>query len=199
MADRHFALKLITGPAAEPFTAAQAKQHLRVDESDDDTLIDTLILAARQKVESDCNRALMSQTWDLYLDAFPVNESPGIVVPNAPLQSVTSINYTDTSGDSQTWDSSKYRVDAISNPGRITPEFSETWPSTQSITGAVVVRFVAGYGDASTTVPRDLLQAMLMLIGHWYENRESVVVGTISSAVPQSYEWLIAPHRVFDF
>jgi len=199
MADRHFALETLIGPSSEPFTIAEAKSHLRVDESADDTLIDTLITAARVRAENDLNRALITTTFELHLDAFPDNDSPGIVVPSAPLQSVASIKYTDTSGDVQTWDSSKYRVDSKSQPGRITPTFDESWPAAQCVTGAVVVRFVAGYGDQSTNVPRDILQAMLMLIGHWYENRESVVIGTITGSVPQAYDWLIAPHRVLEF
>jgi uncharacterized phiE125 gp8 family phage protein len=199
MSDQHYSLALITAPAAEPFTTAQAKSHLRVTESADDTLIDTLILAARKRAESDLGRALITQTWEMYLDEFPFNYSPGIVPPRAPLQSVTSIKYIDNDGVEQTWSSADYRVDVKSEPGRITPEWSESWPTPRVITNAVTVKYVAGYGDASTDIPQDIRQAMLMLIGHWYENRESIVVGTITAPVPQSYEWLIAPHKVFDF
>ncbi len=182
----------------EPLTTAQAKAHLRVDISDDDTLIDAIILAARKRLETDSSLALITQTLEMTLDCFPPGNCP-IQLKRPPLQSVTSIKYIDTDGVEQTWSSSLYRVDTASRPSRITPAYDESYPSTREVTGAVTIRFVAGYGDASTNVPEDLIQALKMLIGHFYENREDVITGTISSQLPHAYKWLTSTHKAKDF
>ena len=199
MRHSHFALTEVTAPDVEPFTTSEAKDHLRVDVDDDDTLIDNLIIAARKRLENDTSRALITQTWDLFMDRFPLSDRIAIEVPKAPLQSVTSIKFIDTDGVLQTLDSSKFRVDIASDPGRITPAFNEVYPSTREVTNAVEVRFVAGYGDASRDIPDDLEQAMLMLIGHWYEHRETVAQGVSAVKVPMAYEFLHMPHKTWDF
>ncbi|MDV2503086.1 MAG: head-tail connector protein [bacterium] len=198
-----WALEEFTAPTKEPITTDEAKAHLRVDITDDDTLIDSLVNAARLYAEGFTSRALITQTWDLFLDDFPA--SPGrlrqeaIIVPKAPLQSITTVKYLDTAGDQQTLAASKYRVDAKSHPGRITPAYGEVWPTTRGVINAVEVRFIAGYGDAETDVPQQIIQGMLMLIGHLYENREAVIVGTTASNVPQATEYLLWPYRLFRF
>lgn len=191
----HYSLELITAPSAEPMTTAEAKSHLRVDLSDDDDLIDSIVKAAREKLEVDTGRALITQTFDLHLDVFP--DDCVIKVPRPTLQSITSIKYLDPDGVEQTLDASKYRIDSKSTPARIIPAYGESWPSIRATTNAVVVRCIAGYGDASTDIPQDLIQAMKLLVGHYYENREDVITGTIATAIPQAYEWLKAPHKVF--
>ena len=186
---------LITGPSAEPLTTAAAKSHLRVDVTDDDTLIDSLVVAARQYCENHLRRALITQTWDVYFDTFPAR----IKVPLPRLQSVTSIKYTDTEGVTTTLAASKYKVDVISEPGRIDPAYGEVWPSTRAEMNAVVVQFKAGYGDASTDIPDTVLEAHKLLIGHWYEHREAVLVGVGAVRVPLAVEALLSGERVLEF
>jgi len=194
MAHSHFALSIETIPSNEPISTAEAKAHLRVDISDDDTLIDRLVKAARQRLEADTGQVLITQVWNMYLDCFPSSNYQPIKVLNPPLVSIDSITYVDGNGDVQTWDSSEYRVDTKSMPARITPASGYSWPSISNVTNAITIQFTAGYGDDGSDVLEDLRQAMLMLIGHWYENRESVVIGTITAPVPQAYEWLISNH-----
>ena len=162
-------LKIATAPAVEPVSLTTAKLHCRVDTTADDDLITALIVAARRHVEAVSRRALITQTWDYVLDDWP--DTP-FEIPLPPLQSITSITYVDEDGDSGTVDSGDYIVDS--------------WPSDtlQDIAG-VRVRFVAGYADAATDVPQHFIQAMLLLIGHWYENREAVAT---SGAVPKQLE-----------
>jgi len=191
------ALELVTAPAAEPITTAVAKSHLRVDVSDDDTLIDQLVASARIAAETFTRRSLITQTWDLKVDRFPPFE---ILIPKAPLASVTSLKYTDSAGTQQTWDASNYTVDAPVGPqadvGRIVKAFGVSWPSTRAEINAVEVRFVAGYGTTGATdVPAGILQGMLMMIGHMYENRQNVVIGTIAQEVPQMNQSLWMPYR----
>jgi uncharacterized phiE125 gp8 family phage protein len=95
--------RLVTDAASEPITAAQAKTHCRIDTSLDDTYIGILIKTARQKVEEDTDRAMLTQTWKIYLDDFPASDSEPILFPRSPLIAVSSVAYTDTAGSSQTW------------------------------------------------------------------------------------------------
>src|SRR3990172_9406936 len=109
------ALALVTAPATEPVTRTEAKVHLRIESAvtADDTLIDRLIIVARQLGEAHTGRAFITQTWDLKLDAFPAGR---IRLPKAPLSSISSVTYLDTNGASQTWDSGDYLVDAPAGP-----------------------------------------------------------------------------------
>lgn len=191
------ALTLVAGPAVEPATTSEAKSHLRVDISDDDTLIDNLVTAMRDHVETITRRALITQTWDYVLDAFPQDDE--LVLPLPPLQSVTSVKYTDTDDNESTFSSDNYRVDTDSEPGRIVLKNGYTWPSdTLKSVGGVVVRFVAGYGDAASDVPQAIIQALLLMVGHLYENREAAqfVAGGNVQVLPMGIEMLLWPYRV---
>lgn len=181
----------------EPVTLAEAKNHMRVSHQDEDGLIDALIPAARQWVEHFTKRALVDQTWQLTLDAFPAAE---LWIPRPPLMSVTSIDYTKQDGTSDSVDSSIYIVDTDHLPGRVALADGESWPSDdlQSI-AAVIVTYQAGYGSSADDVPRPLRHAVLMLVGHLYEHRETVVVGGGGNDVelPLASRALAWPYRVF--
>lgn len=165
------ALTLVTAPAAEPLTLAEAKDQLRVDHSVEDDLITALIVAARQKAETITRRAFVTQTWDLTLDKFPVWCNGPIEVPLGQLQSVDSFTFIDADGTTQTLDDALYKVDTVSEPGRIVPVYGQSWPVTRCEINAVTIRFTAGYGEAGV-VPQIIKQAMLLMICFWYENRE---------------------------
>ena len=164
-------LKLITPPAAEPVTLQEAKEHLRITGSDEDALLTTFIEVAREYCEEYQNKAYITQTWDLSLDEFP--ESP-YSLPKPPLQSISSIKYYDQDGTEQEFNATDYLVDTASVKGRISLAYGKTWPSVtlQPING-VVIQFVAGYGDATTDVPERIRNAIKVLIGQIYENREA--------------------------
>ena len=194
----HFSLYTVTAPSVEPISLADAKLHLRVDVDTDDDLINAIIKAARQRLEIDARVALITQTLEMRLDCFPV-DGDDILLLRPPLQSVTSIKYVDTDGVEQTWSSDDYAADIYSTPARIRPAYGEVYPTARSVNNAVTIRYTAGYGDAATAVPDDLLQALKLLIGHFYENREDVITGTIASKLPNAYKWLVAPHQGFRF
>ncbi len=188
-------LTLFAAPSEEPLTLAEAKDHLEEVATYKDDYITTLITVARQWAENHTRRALISQTWDLFLDGFPPWT---IEMPKPPLASVTTVKYTDTDGVQQTLAASLYDVDINAERGRIEPALNQVWPVTRSVMNAVEIRFVAGYG-AAADVPKKIKQAMLMLIGQLYDNREDTVTGTTVSKVPQSSEWLIADYRSVRF
>ena len=186
--------KLFLAPTEEPLTVEQVKDHLRVDGTDQDIWIEERIVAAREYCEGFQNRAYITQTWDLYLDWFSCGDCC-IKIPKPPLVSVTSITYLDTAGVSQTLAASTYKVDTVSELGRIALAYGQSWPSTYDEINTVVIRFVAGYG-AAAAVPKRVTQAMYLLIGHWFENRETVLTGTISKEVEFSVESLLWQERV---
>lgn len=186
----HGSLKsLVSGPATEPISIAEAKSHLRVDGPDEDLAISNLITEARQYCERLTNRAFGVQTWDMWTDRF----HPAVEVPKPPLSSVTSVTYTDTDGNSQTATGSIYTVDADSIPGRVYLAYNQSWPSTQSIPKAVKIRYVAG----SSTTPGPVKRAMLLLIGHWYNNREDQIIGTVATSIDHAARNLLAPYIVY--
>ncbi len=174
------ALKLITGPVVEPVSLEEAKLHLRVDIADDDYLIDGLLRTAREYVEDVSGRALCTQTWELVADAWPGDT---FVLPKPPLQSVTSIKYTSDAGVEATFSSASYHVDTDSEPGRVVLRSTASWPTvTLADINGIRVRYVCGYGATAGDVPQRYRQAIALLVGHWYENRESIVA---SGAMPK--------------
>ena len=188
-------LVITVEPAEEPVTTAEAKDHMRVDTSDDDTLIDGLITASRLYAENYTNRAFVTQTLAVRLDAFPASQ---INLPRAPAASVTSIQYIDGDGATQTWSSANYTVDAYSKPARVLPVYDEDFPSTRAEIDAVTVTFVAGYGGASA-VPEGLKLAIKTLVGHWYENREGSTYQHKVHLIPLAINALLTQFRIPQF
>lgn len=161
------ALKLITAPVEEPLLLSEVKTWLRVDVTDFDVEINSLIVAARQYCESFLNRALVTQTWELTLDAFP--DMP-LKLPKPPLQSVNSVTYIDSTGASTVWASSNYIVDNSSEPGRIGFTYGNTWPSvTLQPINSFKVQFTCGYGNGAA-VPENIKNAMRLYISHRFDN-----------------------------
>lgn len=208
-----YAVTQITPPAVEPISLAQAKAHLRVDISDDDAYITALIIAARQYAENYTKRVFITQTWNLLVDDFsmyrnglfflPSSITPWtqeLVIPKAPLQSIVSINYLNTAGVSTTLDPSLYTVDTSSLPGRLYPSYGQIWPSTQAFPHAVTIQFIAGYGLAAA-VPNTIVQALLLLVSHWYENREPIVAerGVVPAELPLAVDALLGVEQVIEF
>lgn len=174
-------LKVTVGPTFEPVTLAEAKAHCRVDISDDDALITSQISAARAYLEHTFGRAIAAQTILLHLAAFPLvsqsNPRGAIKLPRPPLASVTSVYYYDGTGELTQLDASAYQVDDVREPGEIVPAPGTDWPDSQEDrVGAVKVTYVAGVATAGAIDPR-IKQAVLMLVAHWYENRETATVG----------------------
>jgi len=166
-------LKQTAAPSVEPVSTTVLKGWLRVDTSDDDTLLGSLSAGARAYFENATNRQLITATWQFKVATFP-NDGGDFILTVSPLQSVTSVTYVNTSDVVTTWDSSNYVVDTDSNVGRLRPAYNVDYPSdVRGYDQDVVVTFVAGYGDAASDVPDGALLAVKLLAGNWYENRES--------------------------
>lgn len=191
------ALSLVTAPANDILTLSEVKTHLRVDGSDEDTLISNLIDAATSYIDGYTGvlgRCLITQTWDWKLDSFPDSNTLAMDMPLGDVQSITSIKYIDVDGVEQTWDSSEYNLDLDTSPERIYLTYDKYWPETQDIENAVAVRFVAGYGDTASEVPAAIRQAALMLIGTMYCNRETAR-GMRMHEMPFAAKHLLAPFK----
>ncbi len=195
-------LRLITAPAMEPINLIEARLHLKLDATGspaahpDDSIVTSLITAIRQHLDGRdgrLNRCLISQDWELVLDEFPSNE---IRIPLPPLQQIFSVKYDDVNGAEQIFPSSDYVVDTVSQPGWILPKTGKSWPATMDTINAVRIRFKAGYGDAAANVPTPIRQAMLLMIGHLYENRELVTIGHIAPELPFTAEALLSAYEV---
>lgn len=183
-------LDLATAPGTEPLTVAEAKAYRRIEGSTEDALVGDLITAARELFEEETGRQVITATWRLHLNRFPVGRAP-IIVPKPPLQSVTSVTYLDADGASQTWDASEYTVVAPSGPfarpGVIYPKPGYTYPTSLVAANAVTVTFVAGYGAAATDVPDSLRSTLQAMVGDLYEQRETFLAGTIVTPNPALY------------
>lgn len=195
-------LKLITGPTVEPLTLVETRLHLKLDATGsplshpDDSLVNNLIKAARMHLDGRhgrLSRALITQTWELVLDKFPDND---IRIPLAPLISITSIKYDDPNAVEQTVVSSNYVVDVVSSFGWVVPIVGFSWPVPLDTINAVRIRFIAGFGPAASDVPEPIRQAMLLMIGNWYENREEVVIGQAAMQIPMAAEALLSAYEL---
>lgn len=164
------ALRVVTKPAKEPVTLAEAKAHLRVDANDDDTYISSLITSARMLLEELEWRTYITTTYEMTARKFATR----IYLRRPPAQSVVSIQYIDANGVLQTLDASKYVLNANAVPAYIEPAYGEVWPTIRQGPEAVRIQYKAGYGDNESDVPEYTRQAILLLVGHWYRTREAV-------------------------
>lgn len=187
------ALTLVTAPAVEPITLDDAKRHLRVDHSDEDGHILGLIASARNWAENYTRRAFITQTWAATYDGFP----RVFHVERPPLQSVVAASFTyDYDGTHTQVPTSVYDVDTDSEPGRVYEAYGQSWPTPRIIQNSVRLRFVAGYGDAPEDVPAQIRHALRLMVSHFHENREPVIVGASVVDVPMSAEYLLKPYQV---
>jgi len=193
-------LVLKTAPTGEPLTLAEAKAHLNVESGDDDTYINTLITVARERFETDTGRAFYRRTYYLDLDEFPNGDSIPLQMP--PLLSVTSVKHYATGGATSTVSAAVYGTDTSREPGRVVLNDSYSWPSdTIRSWNGVRVEYVAGYGTASqaaTEIPKAAKQAMLLLVGDMYQDRETAIVGTIRTKI-DAYDRLVWKYKVVSF
>jgi uncharacterized phiE125 gp8 family phage protein len=180
--------KQTVAPTLSVVSLDEAKDHCAVAGTDHDAYLSALIQRATGVVEGRTSRQLLPATWTLTLERFPCE----IELRKPPVTAVSSIQYIDTAGDTQTLSSDDYQTDLSSNdaPARIKPAYSLSWPTTRSGTyGAVVVTFTAGYASASA-VPSILKHAILFLVAHWFSMREAVTEGS-ASEIPQGLEMLL--------
>lgn len=184
---------LLAGPAAEPVTLAEARAFLRVDDTAEDAFITTLITAARLHVEGTTGRALMAQSWRVVRDNWP--EDRVVVLPVAPLMSLTSVTAYDAEGNGTNIALMQFQPETGATPGRIfLPRNIDGAPALRRY-NAIEIDYAAGYGTEPDDVPADLRQAVLTLVGYWFEHRDAVVIAGSGAIVPAGFDRLIANYR----
>ena len=195
-------LKLVTPPDDPVVSLADAKAHLRVFHDDDNAYIEALVAAAVGNLDGAdgwLGRALAPQTWQFSVDRFPYRvdlRTGRLAIPLAPLISVDAVEYMATDGT--TGALTGYRVFGVGSkqPGYIMPAVDTSWPSTKCEPEAVTVTFTAGYAESGgeAAVPSGIKHAILLMVGHWFENREDVGDTKIAK-IPMASEYLLMPHR----
>ena len=187
-------------PATEPVTLVEVKEHLRVDFSDEDDYINTLITTARKYCESYTNKVFITQTWRQNMAYFP----NVIQLKVSPVISLTSLKYYDTDEAQQTItdNSNNFQKDFLSDTGSIHEGLVNAFPSVGDTINAVEIITVCGYGAASY-VPANIKHAIKLMVSHLYENREgvNVVVGGLAMQIelPNAVKHLLSPFRVKTF
>lgn len=187
------ALELVTAPTTTPITAAEAKTQMRVEHSDDDTLIARLVdvAVAFCDAKGALGKAMITQTWAQWLAPNPST----VRLLLGPVQSVTAVKYYNASNVLTTDTLSNYDVLGTSTYTTVKPKTGYTWPTTYNRDDAIKIEYTVGYGDATTDVPQNVRHALMMLVAHWYENRENELIGVSSQTLPFGFEELLGQDR----
>lgn len=188
----HHALELIDAPATTPISLAEVKTQLRIETSDDDTMLSRLInvAVAYVDVKGVLGAGMITQKWGQWL----ANNPGTVTLALGPVQSVTAVKYYDEAGVLQTDTLSNYEVFGTSTSTTIAPKSGFSWPSAQSRPDAIRIEYEIGYGDAASDVPDTLRHALLMLVAHWYENREQTTSDRMAE-VPFGFNELVGIER----
>ena len=181
-----------TAAAVAILTIAEAKTHLKVDTSADDTLIENLISAATESAQIFTNRFFINTTLNQFGDTW----SDLATLFKSPVSSVAHVKYYDSDNTQQTLATSVYQKDLEHQPARIGLKPNQSFPSLADRINAVECQYVVGYGSAASDVPQGIKQAVLLTIGNWYQNREEVVVGRIATELPKSAQYLLEQYKV---
>ncbi|MTH95855.1 head-tail connector protein [Roseibium sp. RKSG952] len=178
-------------PAVEPVSLDDMRKHLRLVSTAEDGTLASLITAARSHVEQATRRALITQGWRMFLDAWP----PGRVVPLplAPVSQLDQILVYDLDGMPTTLDPDAWVLLKEQDPPRLKVAAGAGYPA-QGVSG-IEIGFTAGYGPAAEDVPAGLKQAVKLLAAHWFENREAGSDRPVAT-VPVGFDRLVLTNRV---
>lgn len=187
-------LKLFAARAAQPVTLAEAKLHLRVDNSVEDALISALIVAATDDAEHLMGRAVLPQQWQLTLDSF---ESDALVLQRPTVTAVVSVKYLQASdGALTTLANTEYTLAAASDfTARLVPAYGKSWPATRAMPEAVQVVFSCGYANEAS-VPEPIKAWVKLRVGALYANREGWTAGKKLEQNPH-VDYLLDRYRVW--
>lgn len=208
-----FSLKQVTQPSHEPVSLADMKDFLRISSTDQDNVVSGLITAARTVAEQYLRRIMVSQQWEIKFDKTPgswpfsygfgatlLSPYREIHIPLNPVISVDLFQYTDiNTGDLVTLvEGTDYQVSTDSEPARLQPGYGQAWPISRWVLDSLILKFTVGYGDTTLSPvvgvdpPEPINLAIKLMVGHYYENRES-------QEMPKVAMDILQPYRVFDF
>jgi uncharacterized phiE125 gp8 family phage protein len=175
---------IVTPPTVEPVILDEIREHSRIDIHEEDSYFETRITGAREAAEGYTQSRYITQTWDDSFDSFWWD----MVLAQQPVQSITSVTYTDTDGDTQTLANTVYELGTLHGLGILRLKFNQTWPTdVQRHPDAVTVRYVAGYGLA-VDVPQRIKQAIELYVSHFNEAREG------EDPLSRSFQNMLGPY-----
>ena len=180
---------LYSAPVVEPVSVEDVAAHCRITSHDDDEELAGLITVARTHLEDICWSAFITQTWDYYWNAFDAQ----LWLPRPPFQSIVKFQYMNAAGTLTNVSSNVYETSAENGISYARLKYLQTWPTPRGYCDDVYVQVKCGYGDAETNVPMPIRQAIKLLVGHWYSNREPI--GQIGTQIEMTVDSLIAPYR----
>jgi uncharacterized phiE125 gp8 family phage protein len=182
-------LKLIKTVDAATAVVSDVEQKLftKIDETADDALVTQLNATATDYVADRLERAFVTETWELSLDAWPMDGCP-IELCRVPAIAITSITYIDTDGASQTLASTQYTLDDKAEPPAIYRAYEITWPTVREVVNAITVTFTVGYGTAASSTPEKFKEIIKFYFSHLYEHREPTA----------EKQWRDVPHTLED-
>lgn len=190
---RDDALQLLEAPVATPVSLSEVKDQLRVEHTDDDALLLRLIKTASAYIDAKgaLGHAIISQKWGQWVTSVPPQS---VRLAMGPVIAVSDVKYYDENGVLQADDLNNYHVTGTGFTTQIGPKVGFGWPVTQDRADAIRIEYAAGYGAAAADVPETLRHAMMLLIGHWYDNRENAMKDELSN-IPYGFDMLIDMHR----
>jgi len=186
-------------PVSPPLDVELVRQHCRLDDLDQADMVEFYIDSARDHVEEwkgVTGQALITQTWRQDFRAFDAC----LRLPIWPVQSVSSVTYYNTSEVSTTLATSVYELLEDELGAYVSLKYGQQWPNIGNTTKAVSVTYVCGYGNIPNNIPADIRHAMMLMISHWYENREATAPTQMAvMEVPLAARALLNKHRRVGF
>jgi uncharacterized phiE125 gp8 family phage protein len=181
--------KILTSPpAVEPVTLAEAKAHLRVTDAAEDSLISTLIVAARKHCELATSLAFIAQGCSVFRDRFP--DAAELELPLWPIIAVGDVKVFGEDDVPAIVDPAHYFADKVARPARLVLRSSRIWPKPGRVANGVEIQLTAGFGAGPSDVPQPLREAILRLVAHWFERR-----GDEAGEVPLVIGAVLMPYR----
>lgn len=185
-------MKVVVIEAPEPVVSIEeAMLHCKVEEPLDQPLVQAYIDAATAWLDGPAGwlgRALGVQVLEWQLCEWPC---PGQPLPFPPQIEVISVTYIDPDGTEQTWPIP-------------TPLYFDDMPAVRGREGDIKIRYRAGYGELTgspatlkNAIPKPIAVAILLLVSHWYQNRDAVTVGAAPAQLPLGVEALLSSYRVW--
>jgi uncharacterized phiE125 gp8 family phage protein len=186
-------LVMTSGPALEPVSLAEAKAHLRLDGTVEDSLVQSLVITSRLHIEAALGLALVTQSWSYFLDRWP--RSGRISLPIRPVAAISHVRAWSADGGSVLLDTADFLLDGQGLPPRLVLRGGVVPVEPLRALNGIEIGFTAGFGPSAEDVPATIRHALLLLVAHWYENREPVEIGAGANAVPAMVSELLAPYR----
>ena len=184
--------KVITPASTYPVSLTEARSHLKVDTTADDTYITSIIKAATQLSEEYTNRFFIDTVIEQTCSDFEQLQT----LFKSKVSAVTHVKYYDSNNSLQTLDTAVYDEQLDYEPSQIQLADGKSFPSITKRNDAVVAKYTVGYGSAASDVPEIIKQAILLTIANFYQNRNSVVIGRIATKLPMNVKWLLDTYKV---